>query len=66
MELTVLDSLKENEKCVFCRHNEINELHYGKMYKFENIITHYFCMVSCSVINKVDKITYPLREEILR
>lgn len=46
MALEVLESLKSDEKCIFCRHNEIDELRYGKMYKYENIITHYFCMVS--------------------
>ncbi|XP_065209618.1 pineapple eye protein-like [Planococcus citri] len=48
MALEVLDSLKCHEKCVFCRHNDVDELHYGKMYRYEEIITHYFCMLFSS------------------
>ena len=53
MALVALEELKEQEKCIFCRHNEINELQYGKMYKIENIITHYFCMVSLQIYESV-------------
>jgi hypothetical protein len=35
-----------NEKCIFCRGNTVDEFRLGKVYKYKNLIVHYYCLVN--------------------
>lgn len=48
--LTILQELEENERCIFCNRNTINEFQLGKVYRYGNVIVHYFCLVSWFVV----------------
>lgn len=39
-------SRNHNKDCMFCGHKEISEKLYGILYQFNEIIVHYFCIVS--------------------
>uniref|UniRef100_A0A1B6CRC0 PHD-type domain-containing protein n=1 Tax=Clastoptera arizonana TaxID=38151 RepID=A0A1B6CRC0_9HEMI len=43
-----LDRIQANQKCAFCRRSEINEVKLGPIYQYQNIMTHYFCMLLSS------------------
>lgn len=49
--METLERFGEGEKCIFCKENVVDELLFGKIYKYEDVITHYFCMVR-NYINK--------------
>lgn len=46
MNFKKLEVLAQNQKCVFCHTSEINEIKLGPVYMYQNIITHYYCLVS--------------------
>lgn len=46
--LEIKNTLKYGEKCVFCNLNIIDEFHLGKIYKNEDVIVHYFCLLFSS------------------
>ena len=48
--LRELDSFQNDSSCCFCKQNVNDDLVYGKIYKFGDIITHHFCMVSIFMI----------------
>lgn len=38
--------MKHNKQCMFCKHKEIDETKYGPLYKLNDVVVHYFCIVS--------------------
>lgn len=43
-----LERFSNSEKCVFCETNFVDELKYGSIHKYEDIIVHYFCLLLSS------------------
>lgn len=37
---------KIDKECMFCKHKDIDETKYGPMYKLNDVVVHYFCIVS--------------------
>lgn len=48
--LEIKNTLKYGEKCVFCNRNITDEFQLGKIYKNEDVIVHYFCLVCLSIV----------------
>lgn len=58
---TVLDSIpknvllelspKHNKKCMFCGRKEISDTLYGRLYQLNDVIVHYYCLVSVFLKN---------------
>jgi len=46
-ELVKYIKMEVKKVCLFCKHDEDNELLYGKIYELEGeIVAHHFCLVS--------------------
>lgn len=43
LEITVPDLEKT---CVFCHKHEVNTVEWGPLYELNDVIVHYFCLVS--------------------
>jgi len=39
-------NLKHNKACMLCGHKEISETLYGLLYQLDDVVVHYFCIVS--------------------
>lgn len=37
---------RHNKECMFCGHKDISEKKYGPLYQLNDVIVHYFCIVS--------------------
>jgi len=48
VECKKLDVLTDTQKCAFCQKRDIDEMKYGPIYNFKNIITHYYCLLLSS------------------
>lgn len=45
-DIMVRLELIHNKQCMFCKHKEIDELKYGLLYKLNDVVVHYYCIVS--------------------
>lgn len=44
--METLTEFPPDARCIFCKENVADEVKFGKIYRYDDVITHYFCMVS--------------------
>lgn len=63
--MSAKDNSSTSKACSFCNSKEDNEVEYGKIYEYNGIVTHYYCLVGIQVILSISGCWSPISSSSL-